>query len=211
MPATPVFFYFDLGNVLLRWDPRFLFRTIFADPARREALKTRIAPHYTCVDIPRCAAEQWPRLALAGLNPHAGEAGLFGSEESDTIEPALKALRKELGASCKITGPLPADTLFANHILARQASARKRGSVSDRVAYDAVICMYHDQGLIPVKLLDFQKTVNVTLGLPIVRTSVDHGVAFDIAGKGIADPSSLESALRLAAEIVRKRRTLEGE
>ena len=148
-----------------------------------------------------------PHIAVAALNPHAGEAGLFGNEEQKTIEPALDKLRAEFGSTCKITGPLPADTLFANHILAVQERTRaKRGPSSGRVAYDAVICMYHDQGLIPVKLLDFQKTVNVTLGLPIVRTSVDHGVAFDIAGAGIADPSSLESALRLAAEIVLKKR-----
>ncbi len=148
-----------------------------------------------------------PHVAVAALNPHAGESGLFGDEEQKTIGPALQKLRAELGSSCTISGPLPADTLFANHILAVQAmSDSKRRPASGRVPYDAVICMYHDQGLIPVKLLDFQKTVNVTLGLPIIRTSVDHGVAFDIAGKGIADPSSLESALRLAAEIVLKRR-----
>lgn len=132
-----------------------------------------------------------PRVAIAALNPHAGESGLFGKEEIRIITPEIKALQKSLGENAEISGPFPADTLFAKNHLADN---------SDR--YDAVVCMYHDQGLIPVKLLDFRRTVNVTLGLPIVRTSVDHGVGFDIAKTGKADPSSLQSAVDLALQIV---------
>jgi 4-hydroxythreonine-4-phosphate dehydrogenase len=122
-----------------------------------------------------------PRIAICALNPHAGEAGLMGREEIEIIAPEVRALQRRLGARATLTGPLPADTLFTQ---------KKR--------YDAVIAMYHDQGLIPVKLLDFPRTVNVTLGLPIVRTSVDHGVAFDLVGKNQADPTSLRCALELA-------------
>jgi 4-hydroxythreonine-4-phosphate dehydrogenase len=133
-----------------------------------------------------------PRVAIAALNPHAGEAGILGREEIEFIAPEIRALQRAARGRYLLEGPLPADTLFANHILAPAESR-----------YDAVVCMYHDQGLIPVKLLDFRRTVNVTLGLPFVRTSVDHGVAFDIAGKGIADSSSFESAVDLAIQIVR--------
>lgn len=132
-----------------------------------------------------------PRVAIAALNPHAGESGLFGKEEIKTITPAIEALKKAYGNTAEISGPVPADTLFAKNHLAENGDK-----------YDAVICMYHDQGLIPVKLLDFRRTVNVTLGLPIVRTSVDHGVGFDIAKTGKADPSSLQSAVDLALQIV---------
>jgi 4-hydroxythreonine-4-phosphate dehydrogenase len=132
-----------------------------------------------------------PRVAIAALNPHAGESGLFGKEEIKTITPEIEALKKAFGNTAEISGPFPADTLFAKNHLAED---------SDK--YDAVVCMYHDQGLIPVKLLDFRRTVNVTLGLPIVRTSVDHGVGFDIAKTGKADPSSLQSAVDLALQIV---------
>ncbi len=128
-----------------------------------------------------------PRLAVAGLNPHAGESGSIGREEVETIVPAVKALR-ELGVEA--VGPSPADTLF-------HAEARAR--------YDAVLCMYHDQALIPVKMLDFWGGVNVTLGLPIVRTSPDHGTGFDIAGRGLAREDSLIAAIRLAAEIAGRR------
>ncbi len=121
-----------------------------------------------------------PRLALAGLNPHAGEGGAMGREEIATIVPAIQALRAE---GIEAIGPLPADTMF--HARARQT-------------YDVAICMYHDQALIPAKTLGFDETVNVTLGLPFVRTSPDHGTAFDIAGKGIALPDSLIAAIRLA-------------
>lgn len=137
-----------------------------------------------------------PRIAIAALNPHAGEGGLFGDEELRVIHPEIRALRRSSAASgFSLHGPLPADTLFARHLLA---------DPDDR--YDAVVCMYHDQGLIPVKLLDFKKTVNLTLGLPIIRTSVDHGVAFDIAGRNKADPSSLQSAIALAAGILNRQR-----
>ena len=121
-----------------------------------------------------------PRLAVAGLNPHAGEGGTMGHEELDWITPLLDALRS---TGLDIQGPLPADTMF-------HPAARAR--------YDAAICMYHDQALIPIKTLDFDRGVNVTLGLPFVRTSPDHGTAFDIAGQDRANPSSSIEALRLA-------------
>jgi 4-hydroxythreonine-4-phosphate dehydrogenase len=128
-----------------------------------------------------------PRLAIAGLNPHAGEQGALGDEESTIIGPALAALRQ---AGIDVSGPWPPDTMFT-------AAARRR--------YDAAICMYHDQALIPLKTLDMDRGVNVTLGLPIVRTSPDHGTAYDIAGKGIANPASLIAAIQLAAELGRRR------
>ncbi|MGH7042891.1 MAG: 4-hydroxythreonine-4-phosphate dehydrogenase PdxA, partial [Acetobacteraceae bacterium] len=128
-----------------------------------------------------------PRLAVAGLNPHAGEGGALGCEEIRLIEPAIAALRAE---GEDVSGPWPPDTMFT-------AAARAR--------YDVAICMYHDQGLIPLKTLDMAQGVNVTLGLPIVRTSPDHGTAYDIAGRGIADPASLIAALRLAATIAARR------
>ena len=124
-----------------------------------------------------------PRIAVASLNPHAGENGLFGSEEKEIIIPAInRAKDMDIYAS----GPYPSDTLF---------HSASKGN------FDAVICMYHDQGLIPLKLLHFEDGVNITLGLPIIRTSVDHGTAYDIAGKGIADPSSLISAVKTAVEM----------
>lgn len=122
-----------------------------------------------------------PRLAIAGLNPHAGENGAMGTEDETIVRPAVEALRRE-GIDAR--GPLPADTMF--HARARQG-------------YDVALCMYHDQALIPAKALAFDEAVNVTLGLPIVRTSPDHGTAFDIAGKGIARPDSLVAAIRMAA------------
>ncbi len=128
-----------------------------------------------------------PRLAVAGLNPHAGESGHLGREEIEIVGPAIEILR---GDGILVDGPSPADTLF--HDRARQG-------------YDAALCMYHDQALIPVKTLDFDGGVNVTLGLPIVRTSPDHGTAYDIAGKGIARPDSLIAALRLAAAMASAR------
>lgn len=129
-----------------------------------------------------------PRVAVAGLNPHAGESGTLGREEVEFVEPAVRALR-DLGVDA--TGPFPADSLFP-------AEMRSR--------YDAVVCLYHDQALIPVKMLDFWGGVNVTLGLPIVRTSPDHGTAFDIAGRGLARPDSLVAAIRLADQIGKRRR-----
>ncbi len=124
-----------------------------------------------------------PRIAVLGLNPHAGEGGHLGREEIDTIAPAIAAAR---AAGLDATGPLAADTAF---------TPRRRG------AFDALFAMYHDQGLAPLKAIAFGGIVNITLGLPIVRTSVDHGTALDIAGRGVADVSSLEAAFRLAAEL----------
>jgi 4-hydroxythreonine-4-phosphate dehydrogenase len=124
-----------------------------------------------------------PRLAVAGLNPHAGEEGMLGMEEKNLIGPAVQLLRAR---GHRVTGPLSADTLFHDE-------ARKH--------YDAVLTMYHDQGLTPIKTLSFWDGVNVTLGLPIVRTSPDHGTAFDIAGKGKADHRSMIAAIRMAADI----------
>ena len=126
-----------------------------------------------------------PRLAVAGLNPHAGEDGTLGSEDKDIIHPAIEVLRAE---GIDAFGPLPADTMFHD-------DARHR--------YDVAICMYHDQALIPAKALGFDDSVNVTLGLPFVRTSPDHGTAFGIAGKGIAKADSLVAALKLAADLAR--------
>ena len=129
-----------------------------------------------------------PRVAVAGLNPHAGESGGLGREEIEIVEPAVRALR-DLGVDA--TGPYPADSLFPAEMRAR---------------YDAAVCLYHDQALIPVKMLDFWGGVNVTLGLPIVRTSPDHGTAFDIAGRGVARADSLVAAIRLADAIAGRRR-----
>jgi 4-hydroxythreonine-4-phosphate dehydrogenase len=129
-----------------------------------------------------------PRLAVAGLNPHAGDQGLFGDEEARHIAPAIRAARR---AGIDARGPLGADSAFP-HALAGQ--------------FDAVVCMYHDQGLAPFKLLHFADGVNVTLGLPFVRTSPDHGTAHDIAGRGIADWRSMAAALRLAATLAARSR-----
>lgn len=128
-----------------------------------------------------------PRIAVCGLNPHAGEGGKFGTEERDIIEPAIESLR---AAGENITGPHPADALF---------TARARAG------YDVALAMYHDQALVPLKALDFDAGVNVTLGLPIVRTSPDHGTAFSIAGKHIADPGAMIAALKMAGEMAARR------
>lgn len=168
-----------------------------------EALRVVLATvHIPLADVPRAltrarveevimlAAEELPRfghprarLAVAGLNPHAGEHGLFGVEEDSVLRPAIAACRTR---GIDVDGPFPADTLFV----------RALGG-----EFDAVIACYHDQGLIPVKMAAFGRAVNVTLGLPIIRTSVDHGTAFDIAGRGVADASSLIEAVRLAARL----------
>ena len=124
------------------------------------------------------------RLAVAGLNPHAGEHGVIGTEDDEVIRPAIEACR---AGGVDVHGPFPADTIFLRAM---------------KQEFDAVVACYHDQGLIPVKMAAFGRAVNVTLGLPIVRTSVDHGTAFDIARRGIADPSSLIEAIRLAARLV---------
>jgi 4-hydroxythreonine-4-phosphate dehydrogenase len=129
-----------------------------------------------------------PRIGVAALNPHAGEHGLFGDEEARVILPAARAAQAR---GINASDPLPADTLFGK---------------AANGAYDGVVALYHDQGLIPLKLMAFGTCVNLTVGLPILRTSVDHGTAFDIVGKGLADPGSLIEAITLAARIARVRR-----
>jgi 4-hydroxythreonine-4-phosphate dehydrogenase len=133
-----------------------------------------------------------PRIAVAALNPHAGESGLFGTEDKTIVGPAVQAARD---SGLPVEGPFPADTIFYHASTGR---------------YDAVVAMYHDQGLIALKLLHFSDAVNISLGLPIIRTSVDHGTAYDIAGKGVADPSSLIAAIKMAARIVGARRKAQG-
>ena len=138
----------------------------------------------TARELPRYGVAH-PRIAVAGLNPHAGEHGLFGHEEEIVIAPAIAACRAR---GVDVTGPFSGDTVFLR---------------AHRGEFDVVVACYHDQGLIPVKLLAFGEAVNVTLGLPIVRTSVDHGTAFDIAGKGVASPESMIAAVLLAAKLAR--------
>ena len=143
---------------------------------------------YRAIQLAHLAMTQYfqcakPHIGVAGLNPHAGEHGLFGNEEQRSITPAI---RKAKASGIRVTGPLPADTLFG-------AAARGK--------YDVVVAMYHDQGLIPLKVLAFGQCVNITVGLPIIRTSVDHGTAYDIVGKNKADPSSLLEAIQLAATL----------
>jgi 4-hydroxythreonine-4-phosphate dehydrogenase len=130
----------------------------------------------------RLFAIERPRLAVAGLNPHAGESGALGREEIDIVVPAIERLREEVA---EVTGPHAADTLFHDRM---------------RSTYDAALCLYHDQALVPLKTLHFDEGVNITLGLPIVRTSPDHGTAFDIAGRGEAEPTAMLAALKMAAE-----------
>ena len=152
---------------------------------------------FTPIDLADRALREWfdierPRIAVAGLNPHAGEGGQFGDEEDRVIAPAV-TMASEAGID--VSGPFPADTLFVRAV---------DPSPGDR--FDCVVAMYHDQGLIPVKLLGWRDAVNLTLGLPIVRTSPDHGTAFDIAGKGRADPSSLVAAIHLAIDLAERRK-----
>ena len=135
-------------------------------------------------ELPRFGIAQ-PRIAVAGLNPHAGEHGLFGTEEDTAIRPAIEACRAR---GIDVSGPYPGDTVFVRAV---------------RGEFDVVVACYHDQGLIPMKLVAFGQAVNVTLGLPIIRTSVDHGTAFDIAGTGVADPESMIAAVLLAARLAR--------
>lgn len=158
-----------------------------------ERLATTIAQ--TAEALARDFGVAAPRVAVAGLNPHAGEEGHFGDEEARLVAPAIARARARLGAAgvaAALSGPHVPDAVFRAH--------------ADG-AYDAVVAMYHDQGLIPVKLLDFDEAVNVTLGLPIVRTSPDHGVAYDIAGRGVARTTSFAAALRLARTLAARRRT----
>jgi 4-hydroxythreonine-4-phosphate dehydrogenase len=145
------------------------------------------------IDLSSAALREWfgiehPRIAVAGLNPHAGEDGSFGDEEERIIAPAILLARE---AGIDASGPFPADTLFVRALDGH---------------YDCVVAMYHDQGLIPVKLLGWREAVNLTLGLPIIRTSPDHGTAFDIAGKNKADPSSMIAAIELAVDLAEQRR-----
>jgi 4-hydroxythreonine-4-phosphate dehydrogenase len=137
-----------------------------------------------------------PKIAVTGLNPHAGESGVLGNEEEQIIKPAIMQAQSEGIAA---SGPYPADALFGRYASpVHQATANKTSS------YDAFLAMYHDQGLIPLKVLGFGRAVNYTAGLPIVRTSPDHGTAFDIAGKGMANPTSMIEALQLAVDIITK-------
>ena len=136
----------------------------------------------TAQELPRFGFPR-PRLGLAGLNPHAGEHGVIGTEDDEVLRPAVETCR---AGGILVDGPFPADTLFVRAM---------------RGEFDAVVACYHDQGLVPIKMVAFGQAVNVTLGLPIIRTSVDHGTAFDIAGKGVADPGSLIEAVLLAARL----------
>jgi 4-hydroxythreonine-4-phosphate dehydrogenase len=142
----------------------------------------------TCEAMRHDLAMDEPRLGVAALNPHAGEGGMFGAEEAEIIMPAIRRAQ-EFGVAA--TGPFPADTLFWRH---------------HQGEFDVIVCMYHDQGLIPLKLLHFMDGVNITLGLPIVRTSVDHGTAYELAGTGKAHPGSLKAAIHLAAKMAASRR-----
>jgi 4-hydroxythreonine-4-phosphate dehydrogenase len=177
---------------MLIWSPQFSVvpATIHVPLARVPALLTRELLVETGVIVAEGLASRFgiknPRLAFTGLNPHAGEGGAMGREEIEIIAPALADLA---AAGVAVSGPHAADSLF-------RPSARK--------SYDAVVAMYHDQALIAVKTVAFARAVNVTLGLPLIRTSPDHGTAFDIAGKGIADPASLIAALRLAGKLARR-------
>jgi 4-hydroxythreonine-4-phosphate dehydrogenase len=192
--------YFGVSarSVMLIWSPKFsvIPATIHVPLARVPALLTRELLVETGLIAARDLASFFgiknPRLAFTGLNPHAGEGGTMGREEIEVISPALADLA---AAGVTVSGPHAADTLF-------RASARK--------CYDAVIAMYHDQALIPVKTVAFESAVNVTLGLPLIRTSPDHGTAFDIAGKGIADPASLIASLRLASKLARRARPVQA-
>ncbi|MDQ6958428.1 MAG: 4-hydroxythreonine-4-phosphate dehydrogenase PdxA [Mariprofundaceae bacterium] len=152
-------------------------------PASLSVEDTLETLHITHHDLQRHFGISRPKLALCGLNPHAGESGHFGHEEINILQPAVEQARR---AGMDVTGPLPADTLFA---------------ATNRKAFDAIVCCYHDQGLIPLKALSFGDAVNVTLGLPFIRTSVDHGTALDRAGSGNVSYSSFVAALRLAGDM----------
>jgi len=181
----------SLRPVMMLWSPELAvvpvtihlpLREIFERLSSELIVETgRIVAH----DLAARFALKRPRLAVAGLNPHAGEAGTLGEEDRTIVAPAVAQL---VAAGIDARGPLPADSLFHERA---------------RASYDAALCMYHDQALIPIKTLAFDHAVNVTLGLPFVRTSPDHGTAFDIAGTGCADPTSLIAALRLAARLVK--------
>ena len=180
VPATPV---------MMLWTPELAVVPVTVHIALAQVparLTTRLITDTARIvarDLARLFGITRPRLAIAGLNPHAGEGGAMGLEEQAIIMPAIAQLQAD---GIAVTGPHPADTLF-------HAAARKN--------YDVVLAMYHDQALIPIKTIAFDHAVNITLGLPFIRTSPDHGTAFDIAGRGIADPASLLAALALAAQL----------
>lgn len=177
--------------VMMLWSRELAVIPVTIHQALRDAINTLSSD--LIVETCRIAAKDLrerfglaaPRIALAGLNPHAGEDGTMGDEEKTIIAPAIERLLED---GILVSGPFPADTLF-------HEAARRN--------YDCAVCMYHDQALIPIKTLAFDSGVNVTLGLPFVRTSPDHGTAFDIAGTGRANPASLVEALRLAARLAR--------
>jgi 4-hydroxythreonine-4-phosphate dehydrogenase len=171
-------FHSDVLNVVLATVhiPLAAVSAALSRPLLEDVIRT------TAAELPKFGIRS-PRLALAGLNPHAGEHGVIGTEEDIVLRPAVEACASE---GIDIRGPFPADTVFLR---------------AQRGEFDVVIACYHDQGLIPVKMAAFGRAVNVTLGLPIIRTSVDHGTAFDIAGQGKADPSSMIEAVRLAARL----------
>lgn len=172
----------------LRVVPATIHIPLSAVPAALSSARIETTIRTTIAALSRDFGIATPRVAVAGLNPHAGEDGAFGVEDRDIIAPVVRALADE---GLKVTGPHSADTLF-------HPGARK--------TYDAVVAMYHDQALIPIKTIAFEDAVNITLGLPFVRTSPDHGTAFDIAGKGIADPTSFLAALHAAASLGLRRR-----
>lgn len=179
-PASPVMM---LAGPELRTIPVTLHISVADVPAALTAERLKKVARITYHDLKSRFDIEHPRIVVAGLNPHAGEKGAMGREDVDIIAPAIEELAAE---GITISGPYPGDTLF--HKKAREN-------------YDAALAMYHDQALIPVKTIAFDETVNVTLGLPFIRTSPDHGTALDIAGKGIANPSSLIAALKLAATL----------
>jgi 4-hydroxythreonine-4-phosphate dehydrogenase len=183
LPASPVMM---LVGADLRVVPVTIHIPLAAVPAALTTALILQTARVTARGLQRYFGIPAPRLAITGLNPHAGEAGMLGHEDRAVILPAIEALRRE---GMQVSGPHPADTLF--HARARQT-------------YDAALAMYHDQALIPVKTLAFDEGVNVTLGLPFIRTSPDHGTAFDIAGTGKARPGSLIAALRLAAAMAQR-------
>ena len=179
--------------VMMLWSPALAVVPVTIHLSLREAIKQLSSElivstaRIVVADLKARFGLANPRLAVSGLNPHAGEDGSLGLEDQTIVAPAIEILR---GEGIEVRGPLPADTMF-------HAAARK--------TYDCAICMYHDQALIPIKTIAFEDAVNVTLGLPLIRTSPDHGTAFDIAGSGRANPSSLIAALRLAARMAAAR------
>jgi 4-hydroxythreonine-4-phosphate dehydrogenase len=161
-----------------------------ADRVTPERLEATIRT--TIEDVRAKFGVERPRVAVLGLNPHAGEAGTIGTEDRDVIAPVVSRMRIDWADRAEISGPHSADTFFAGF--------------RDAQPYDAVVCMYHDQGLIPLKTLHFGRSANITLGLPIVRTSVDHGTAWDIAGQGVADATSMRYAIEVAADMATRAR-----